>query len=306
MSKNNRILIAIFVLLIIAFLVVRYTKDPRERREKFFKVNIENIASIEMKTVRDTLVISNDGFDWYIDYPFHFEIEQTRLNNFFTQVLPVETSSTPVALSEESFPNYQVTEDRGTVLKFFDRNAQLIDSAIIGRSGTFAYARRSEDNRVYQLFDNISFMVNPNLNQWRSNNIVSIPRGQISSIDVTYELNQYTITATDTLWLFTDQEHTFSIPENNNNLRRILTKIERMNLINYIDYQYEDYMSLLLDPQLILTIRLINDTVTSLIFAFDIDNENFIVQRDDMTDHLFIIDTDTVDLFTRSPQHFED
>ena len=304
MSRNNKILIAIFVLLIALLLVIRYVRDPRERRIQFFNLNVDNIASIEMKTARDTLVIANDGFEWNIEYPFIFDIEQTRLNNFFSQVLPVQTSSTPVALSENSFQDYQVTEERGTMLSFFDRNNRLLDSAIIGRSGAMAYARRPDDNRVYQLSENITFVVNPSLNPWRTKSIVSIPRGQLSAIDVTYELNKYTITATDTLWLFTDSEHSFSVTENNNAFRRVLGAIERFSAFGYKDFQYEEYSSILQNPQLILNLKLIDGQEINLLFALD-DDHNFIVQKNDITDHLYITDADTVDLFTKAPQHFQ-
>lgn len=304
MSKNNKLLIAILIVLITLFIVIRHTKDPRERRIRFFNLSLENIYSLEMVTTRDSLVIATDGFDWIMEQPFRFELDQARLNNFFSQVLPVETSSNPVALSEDSFANYQVTPERGTLVRFYDQNKRLIDSALIGRSGSYAYARRPEDNRVYQLSENISFVVNPSLNSWRINTIVSMPRNQISELEVNYELNQYTLSATDSLWLFTDSGNSFSIPENNTALRRITAKLERFSTFGYKDFEFDDYVSLLQDPQLTLNVQLIDGSNISLFFALDADG-NFIVQKDEMIDHLFITDAESVDLFTISPQHFQ-
>lgn len=304
MSKNNRLLIVFLIVLTALFFIIRHVRDPRERRMRFFDVNLADITSIEFKTATDTLIIVNDGFDWYIEHPFTFDIDRTRLDNFINQVLPVETSSIPVSVSEDSFTNYQVTEGRGTTLSFYGLNDRLLDTAIIGRSGRFAYARRPDEQNVYQLSENISFTVNPGINMWRSNNIVSIPRGFIEDLEVTYKLNQYNITATDSLWLFTDSEHSFSIPENNNALRRVLTTLERMTSQGFKDFQYEKYQDILQEPQLVLNISLMDGSETTLIFAIE-EETNFIVQKNEQIDHLYMIDADTVDLFTRAPQHFQ-
>jgi hypothetical protein len=304
MSKNNRILILLLAVLTALFFIVRHSTDHTEKRARLFDFNHNDLTAVEMITARDTLRISRQDFTWVIEYPFYFDVNQSRLDSFFDQVLPVEKSSIPVAFSEDSFPKYQVTEENGTVLNLYDTNDRLIDSVIIGRSGRFAYARRPEINEVYQLTENISFTVNPGLNQWRSNIIVSIPRSQIKSLEVKYELNNYTLTATDTLWLFTDNENSFSVAENTNAMSRLLSKIERMNSFAFKDFASEEYENLLQDPQLILNIRTFDDSVLSLAFAYLEDEENFIVRRDEMIDHLFVIDPETVDLFTKDPQHF--
>jgi hypothetical protein len=304
MSKNNIILIIVLIVLVVALWVIRYTSDPRERRVRFFDLNPESISMIEISTARDTLVISHDGVEWSIEHPFYFSIDKNRLDSFFSQVLPVETSSIPVALSEESFTNYQLTEERGTRLKFYDSQNNLLDSALIGRSGRSAFARRPDDNRIFQLMDNISFIVSPTLAAWRNNQIVGIPRGAIEDIEVKYQLNHYKITATDSLWHFSDDTHSFSIPENNSSFRQLLNKIESMNSFGFKDFEFEEYASILAEPQLILNISKIDGNKTTLIFAYT-EEENFVVQRNELTDHLFIIDADTVDLFTRAPQHFQ-
>jgi hypothetical protein len=304
MSKNNVILIILLLILVVALFVIRFTSDTREKRVRFFDINPEKISQIEIVSARDTLVVSHDGIEWSIEYPFYFQIAENRLDSFFDQVLSVETSSMPVALSEESFASYQLTDDRGTKLNFYDSHDKLLDSVLIGRSGRSAFARRSDDNRVFQLMDNISFIVSPRLNAWRNHQIVGFPAVVIENIEVIYQLNHYNITATDSLWHFSDDNHAFSIPDNNNALRQALNKIENMNAHGFKDFEYEEYAAILAEPQLLLKIRTVDGKETNLTFAYT-DEENFVVQRDNMTDHLFVIDAETVDLFTKSPQHFQ-
>jgi hypothetical protein len=304
MSRNNKILIVLFLVLITLFIVIREVRDPSEKRVEFFSINPEMVHAIEISTSSDTLKIVRTDTEWLIGYPFTFDINEARLNRFMDVVFSVESSTQPVSVSEDSHGDFQLTDARATKLQFFASDGRLLDEALIGRSGAFAYARRFDKPDVYQLTDNITFQISPRLSNWRNQYIVAIPSGQIESIDVDYELNSYTISRADTSWTYASTEQNFAIDENNSQLKRVLSKIEAMDSFDYFDFQFEEYEEPLTNPQLTLRISHREKPETHLVFAL-LEDGNFIVMKNGVTDHLYLSDAETVDEFTKSHHHYQ-
>lgn len=304
MSTNKKLII-ILGLLIVAFVIINRINDPRQRRTDFFKVDTDNLHSIQLQSVNDTLRISRESHKWVIEKPFYFPADNQRVESFIERIIPIQTSTTPVSVSETSHDNYSVTEDTGTLLTFYDINNNILDRAFMGRRDRRTFARRPEDKNVYELLGHIGFLITPNVAPWRQINIVSIPRGLIERIDIQYELNSYSIAATDTLWHYTDSENSFAIRDTNTALRRIFEELEAIPSMRFIDDEYEEHAHLLENPQLVMTITQTDNTVHTLEWGYDRDEGDFIVIKNGDKKHLYLVNANIADRFTIAYQHFQ-
>ena len=305
MSKNNKILITLFLVLLVALFIINRVTDPRAKRTTYFDVDQEHLYAFEFVTKTDTLRLVRDNSLWEISEPFRFPADNTRVGRFIEQIHTVETSRTPVSVSEESHKDYFVTDERGTVVRFYDVYDNLLDEAYVGTRGRMVYARRSDSDDVYQLSGNIGHLISANVNAWRDINTVSYPEEIIDRIDVEYRRNDYTLYKDNNQWFYEDEENNFSISPNNRALRNALHQLEEMPSMRFIDYEFEEYEHLLEDPELLLDITKIDGSTTNLVFGFDREQGDFVVMKDGNEDHLYLVEAETADNYTISYQHFQ-
>ena len=306
MNKHNKILIVILVALAALFLVIKLTKDPKEKRVKFFKVSPESVYGVEFIFKGDTLKVVKDDHTWTLEKPFISEVNYNKIETLFEEALPVETSSIPVSVSTESLEQYSLDEKGRVSMTLFSRDKKEIFKAYLGRVGGVSYGKEIDDNNVYLLSKNIVNLLQPELFLWRSLNIISIPKQEIHSISVDYSLNSYTLTSSDTLWTYTDSETSFEVRDLNPALIKIIQAIGEMPATLNYDYEFEIHEETLAKPQLVLTIEKKDKKVVTLKFAIEVGEEDFfVVQKDDDTDHLYSSDKDMVNLFTVSSERFK-
>ncbi len=303
MNKNNIILIIVLIALVIVFFALRQAKDQTERRISFFSIDLDKLGAVEISTARDTLRLASVDFQWSIEKPFLFPVNNNRMDRFFNEVLPVQTSSIAVSENKDAYEDYQVTEEKGTLVTLYDKNNNILDSAIVGQTRGFAYARRPADNRIYQLYDNISTVIRPTLNPWRSNEVVSIPSSHIKNVQISYEGNDYELAATDTVWTYSNANTSFEVEDSNQALTNILSTLGKLESFTFIDFKFDEYAEHFAEPRLSVTINKTNNTSTYLVFAAEAD-DRYLLMKDNIQDHLYRTNAEVLNKFTISEQRF--
>jgi len=304
MSKNNKILVIVLAALVVLFLIINQMKNPKEKRVKFFNVPAESIFAVEITTAKDTLRIVKDDTNWSIELPFVTEINLNKVETLFEKIIPAETSSIPVSISEESLPQYRLDGIKGTTIAFFSRDNKELVKGTLSRIGSTTYAKRSNNNDVYQLTENIAAFVTSNLYDWRAQYVVSINKQNIKKISVEYSQNNYTITNKDTLWVYKDKEAEFEVSDVNPAIIKITKELEDLPALNFYDYSYEKYKERIQNPVLTLNIEKRDNTTVNLVFALEEDNI-FIAQKDNNTEHLYAVSDESINLFTISSERFK-
>jgi len=302
MNKKNLIPIIVLILLIIVFIITKLN-DKTERRINFFRFDSTQVYAIEITAQEDTLKLAKIDDVWMIDYPLNYPPAKLKIDDIFKKVLQVETSSIPI--TETSFEKFNVTDSLGTLLVFYDKNGKILEEVLIGKSGNYnySYARRKDDAKVYQLFTNISYSINPKVSTWRKKEILEIPEHDISRIFVSYDGSNYSLSATDSLWMYQDEETGFSIKEANSSLKSIISAVKKFTVADFIDNEFEDYQQKLENPDVEVTVELFNDEPIKMKFI-EHEEKKFILQKNDETEHLYIIYESWVNRFKKSEEDF--
>jgi len=305
MNKKSLTYLVVLVLLVIIFIVIN-SNDKVERRINFFAVDSSKIAVIEIYNIKDTLKLMKTDDKWMIDHPVKYPVAAAKLKDLFEKAIPVETSNIPVAESETSFETYGLTAIAGLNVKLYDTDGKELVHAIIGGSSNYNYShgRSAGDNEVYQLYENISSVLNPGLNAWREKVILDLVDDP-EQITVMYGDRMYSITSSDSLWFYEDSDSTFSVNESNRALSSILSNSKSFRTSTFIDNDYETYAEKLIEPEMVIQIKLFSGDVIFMKFVQqDEEGNKHIVQKNDETEHLYIVYDNMVKYFQKEISEF--
>ncbi|MBN1948164.1 MAG: DUF4340 domain-containing protein [Candidatus Cloacimonetes bacterium] len=304
MNKRNLTYLTILVVLIVIYAFIK-NNDRTERKVSFFGVDSVNIGSIEIFNDKDTLRLVKENDEWALSYPISFPANQSKVRDLFAKALRVQTSSIPVSELESSFPTYNVTDSLGTKVILTDHKGQVLVSAIIGKSSNynFSHGRKINDNKVYQLNDNISYVISPTSSIWRRKEIIELAEEDITAIRVAGNKGNYQITPSDSLWVFQNADTTFHIGQENAAFRQILNTCNKMMASSFEDGQYEKYAESFNHPVLNVSIELYTGEQVVLDFIQQ-DDKKYLVRRNNEEGTLFLVYENLLNNFQKDYSEF--
>ncbi|MBT5419438.1 MAG: DUF4340 domain-containing protein [Candidatus Cloacimonetes bacterium] len=305
MSKKQKTYIGILVVLVIAFLITKIDNNV-EKRIQFFQADSAKIASIEISNIKDTLKISKLNGIWKIVSPFEKEANEYQIQNIFTKVLNVKASNLPISENEDSFNTYRVTNSQGTLLRFLDKNDNMLDEVIVGKSSSSKTTpvRRPNENKIFKLEENINYIVTTNTDDWREKTILEIEDYNISKISVLSEISAYELTPSDSVWNYADGKSSLIVSLNNKALLDVLTKLTQLKVNGFVNYEYEVYKEKLAMPSIEIGIELLDGSNHYVRLAMDKDPK-YVMQLDNNEEFLYSVYQDWVDIFTKEAMDFK-
>jgi len=305
MSKKQKTYIGILVVLVIAFLITKIDNNV-EKRIQFFQADSAKIASIEISNIKDTLKISKLNGIWKIVSPFEKEANEYQIQNIFTKVLNVKASNLPISENEDSFNTYRVTSSQGTLLRFLDKNDNILDEVIVGKSSSSKTTpvRRPNENKIFKLEENINYIVTTNTDDWREKTILEIEDYNISKISVLSEISAYELTPSDSVWNYADGKSSLIVSLNNKALLDVLTKLTQLKVNGFVNYEYEVYKEKLAMPSIEIGIELLDGSNHYVRLAMDKDPK-YVMQLDNNEEFLYSVYQDWVDIFTKEAMDFK-
>lgn len=304
MNKRNLTYLIILIVLIVIYAVIK-NNDRTERKISFFGVDSVNIGSIEIFNDKDTLRLVKEDGKWAMAYPVSFPANQNKVRDLFAKALRVQTSSIPVSELESSFPTYNVTDSLGTKVMIYDHEGKELVSAIIGKSSNynFSHGRRENDNKVYQLQENISYVINPTSSIWRRKEIIELAEDEITAIRVAGNTGDYQITPSDSLWVFQNADSTFHISQDNPAFRQILNTCKKMMASSFVDREFEKYAESFTNPVLSVSIELYTGEPVILDFIQQ-EDKKYLVRRNNEEETLFLVYENLLDNFRKDYTEF--
>jgi len=305
MNKKNLIPIIVLVVLVIAYIIIK-TNDNVEKRFQFFGVDSVDITGFELISKEDTLRLSKTETGWLINYPVEYPPAKSKIQDLFSKVITAETSNIPISESDNAFETFNLTDSLGTIIKIIGKNDKTLSEAIVGRSSNYNYsnARYYNDNKIYQLTSNITYNLSPKLTTWRQKEIIEVNEEDIAQIEVSFNDTLYTITPTDTLWLYQGQGQEFAIQENNGALKGILNNAKRLRASSFIDDEYDKYAAGFSSPVLSLKVRLFNNDEILCTFS-DFEENKYLIKRNEETATLFVVYGHMVKNFKKPASEFK-
>ncbi len=289
MNKNNKIYLGILVILVIVFAITKLNDNVEERID-FFGVDSADVREIEISNITDTLRLKKQNDIWKIVKPIQYDVAQKQLENFFKTVIGVETSKMPIAESEESLANYKLTVSLATKITFFGKKDKILSSALVGESSdrNNTPARKDDDNKVYRLEENISYLVSSKLERWRDKMIAQIKQTNIKTITVLHPKNNYEISFRDSTWQYKDENGKFPVSSQNASLKKLFSNLNNIRTTKFIDNEYANYKDKLEKPELVLNIVLYDGSALNL-KLIKTEEKKYILQKNNQKNTLFSI-----------------
>ncbi len=305
MNKRQKLYIGILIVLVIVFLITKMGNNI-EKRIRFFRADSVQIKTIEISNIKNTLRLSKYNDKWMLVYPFENPTNEYQIDNIFSKVLNVKTSNLPISENESSFDTYRVTNSQGTLIKFLDENNYVLDEAIIGKSSSSKTtpARRSNDNKIFNLEENLNYIITTNTDNWREKIILEIEENSISKISILCDENAYELASSDSLWHYVDDKSTLGVDINNKTLQGILSSLSKLTVNGFVDNKYELYRDKLISPALEIGIELFDGSTHYIRVAIDKDLK-YVLQFDNDENFLYSVFKDWVEKFTKEAMDFK-
>jgi hypothetical protein len=305
MNKKQKISIVVLLVLIILFMITKLN-DKTERRISFFDVDSAKVEKIEIVAFEDTLLLAKSSNGWMLSYPIEYPISPRKMEQFFEDVLKVETSNLPISEEESSFETYKITDSLATTLKIYGKNDKLLDHSLVGKSSSYnnSPARKQGSNNIFRLERNITSLLKTDPKLWRKREVLKLDKEQIAKISILYKDTGYELTATDTFWQYEDGENTVSIQHNNPALRTILNSLGKVNVNDFIDEEIDGYLAKLQNPALEIGINMYDGRKYYLRAAKDEDNK-YLLQVNNDTEHLYTIYENWLKKFQKKAEDFK-
>jgi len=318
MKKSHWITLIVVVLLLGVYFIAK-NKQPIEKEMRFFMADSVAIAKLVFVTPEDTVVVEKKGTAWQLTYPVVWDVNETQLNAFFSQVLTIKTSKTPMSEDPNLQKLYKVNETSAVQVKTYDKTGKLLDHVFIGNGTdtTFDYGRKQGENPIYQFRNNITGLVAPDIKQWRSPNITNLKREQLDRIEVKYIKNAYTLAVVGDSVRYSDKTDNFMIPATNRAQNKIVNALENLMTWQFVDKDTEQYAKALQNPDCKITVFLKNkSTKTFSLIRRDMpvtetppgetaNDVMILMMIDNKITPLYQMTGDFINRFTRAPMHFK-
>jgi hypothetical protein len=265
MKKSHWITLILVVLLVGVYFIAK-NRQPVEKEVRFFKADSAAVAKLVLVTPEDTVVVEKKGTVWQLTYPLVWDVNETQLKTFFSQVLAIKTSRTPMSEDPNLQKLYKVDEANAVQVKIYNKSGNLLDHVYIGNGAntTFDYGRKQGEKPIYQFRDNITNIVKPDIYQWRSPNITNLKRALIDRIEVSYTKNAYILSMVGDSIRYSDKQESFMIPIYNKAQNKIINALENLMTWQFVDKDTEQYRTAFANPDCRITVFLKNKTTKTL------------------------------------------
>ncbi len=308
MNKKNLIYIGVLAVLVLIYFLSKGLVNVTEKQIDFFSADSVQIEKIAMSSPEGEIELMKKDGEWILTKPINYPAESNSVNNFFDKVLHVKANSAPLAESEQSLKFFGMEDSVATNLKIYGSGDNLLEDVYIAKSNNYNYSlgRYANSHEILQLNTQIFTLLTPKAESWRKRAILDVEKEDIASIGVKYSRNEYTLTSTDTLWVYKDKEQEFGIDKLNQQLQKVFGGVLFASSSQFLDYGFDEYAERFEKPTLSVQINLRSgENINLTAIHLKEENNRFLVMKDGNTDHLFYLPRTWSDRFTKSYNHFQ-
>ena len=308
MNKKNLIYIGVLAVLVLIYSLSKGLANYTEKQIDFFSVDSVNVSKIEISSKEGNIELAKAGNEWKLVKPVDYPAETSSVDRFFEKVLHVKATSTPLSESEESLKFFGLEDSVAINLKIYDSSNKLLENVYIAQADNYNYSlgRYADSYKVLQLNSQIFSMLTPKSDTWRKRTILDLEKDDIASINVKYTKNEYSLTATDTLWVYKDSEESFGIDQMNPQIQKVFGGLLFASTSQFLDFGFDEFAERFKEPTLTVDVTLKDGSKIKLTsIHLKEDNNRFLVMKDEGKDHLFYLPKSWSNRFTKSSNHFK-
>ena len=312
MNRKTTIYLAVALLLVVGWLLLRTRPEPVEKMAALFQLTPQRIHRVVISAPDDTLDIRRQDGTWRMVVPVQTAVDDGQLASFFQVVLSAEIYDTPVAESPESHPLYAVDEQTGTRLQMYGGADSLLADLWVGSRGNrfFSAIRHHDDNRVYRVSQDLTPLLTASSETWREHDVFVVDPDDIERIEVKYSRGHYSLTWEPPVWRYRSEGGTradvppFDVPRDNHAFLKLVNGLTQMTSLRFVDNAWSQWEQRFQHPALEVWIGMRGGEQHHMAFVPGDLSRSFLLQMDDRTDMLYFQSADLVERFTRSAEHF--
>ncbi|MDA3866533.1 MAG: DUF4340 domain-containing protein [Salinivirgaceae bacterium] len=238
---NNKLLLGVFALLLVAAIVLQMINQQPERnfRSHLAKVDTSKIDKIEIINRGGThMFIEKAETHWNVKLNNKKARADAQLVNSLMQSFDNLKVKKRVGVSKEQWKKHEVTDSLGTRLKLYE-DGELAADLMIGR---FSYqkrgqsydmstnARNYDEDETYSIDGQLSMVVRRDFNGFRDKTLLAVDPNQVSSIEYSYPADSsFTLAHNEEKWNIDRQQ------ADSANMQEYLKNIKNMTAQNFTD-----------------------------------------------------------------------
>lgn len=256
MNKKNIIALLILVLLAGVFMLIKMN-EPTEKVFYYFGDNSDNYHTIIIADTTGTITLVKNNEKWEMTDPVESPIKSKKSEDLLNKLTSVKSSSLPISVSQTAQSTYNVTDSLGTLVTILDKDGNTLRKALIGKADNynFSYARHPQSNEIFQLTENLSWVLKADVKNWRENIILELNTDNILDFQVISPERNYTFTYADSLWKFKENDFTQDVKDDNKIMKKLLSRFKSLRATDFLDKEFENYEELLNNPHLSIKIN---------------------------------------------------
>lgn len=289
MSKKNIIALLVLILAVGIYLVVNMN-EPTQKVFNYFGKSDEPFHTIVISDTSSTITLVKNSDVWEMTSPVESPIKQSKVDDLMKKLVAAKSSTLPISVLETAQKTYNVTDSLGTAIKIMDAKGNIIRETIIGRADnySFSYARHPQSTEIYQLSENLVWTIKPDITSWRENAILTLETDNILDFQVATQERQYKFTYADSLWIFTENDITHEVTDNNEVMKKLLRHFTSLRATDFLDKEFDHYEELLEEPHLAMRINS-SDEGAQIITVIPYDSTSDLMQLGSQTSPLYLI-----------------
>lgn len=297
MNKKN--ITSIIVLLVTVAIYLMITRnEPTEKVFNYFGENSDNYNTIVLSDTTGSITLVKNNEVWEMTDPVESPIKEQKVEDLIKKLTTANTSSLPISVSPKAQKAYNVTDSLGTLITIMDNNGNEIRKALIGRADNynFSYARHPQATEIYQLSENLSWSIKPDVKSWRENIVLNLDTDNILDFQVATEDRNYKFTYADSLWIFTENDLSQEVTDDNKIMAKLLNRFKSLRSTDFLDKEFENYEELLAKPTLSVKINT-SDDGSKFLTIIPYNQTSVLLQLGDQRSPLYILQKNIIDDF---------
>ncbi len=295
--KRNIILTAIFLVLILIFLLMSRSEKKSERAhipDSVVAVDSTKVSKIEIKRQNDDspVTLEKRGTEWHVTTPVDYPANQEHVGALLSKAANMQVMGL-ASSNPEKQSQFQV-DSTGTFVKLYEGPKQAADF-VIGKSGTggVTFIRQSGSDNVYSVDGYLPSTFGKRVQDWRDKIITNFEKDQLTSLKLIQADEEMTITR-NTInfeeWDLTHSGDSEVFFGNADQVTKAVNSLWRFNAQDFVDDPDSAAVAGFAIPDTTAIITLADNTIWTLHFEPQIGTPSrFLVKREDKGDGVYFV-----------------
>lgn len=204
-GKNLSILLAVLVILVVVFVITRFTGGNNRSasfKAELVEFNTDRVTQVVLMTPSDTTTLVKQGDGWLVNKDH--QAKSTTVTSMLNNLKNIKPSRL-AARSEEKWKDFQV-DDQGTRIQVFEGSDKTLDIVlgrfnVEGQRSYSSYVRLFDDNDTYVAQDFMKMSVNTSDKDYRVDDVLRLPKDSIATIDFNYPDSAFSLNRVNGQWM---------------------------------------------------------------------------------------------------------